>query len=221
MDISNEGRQRRSTWATSGVLLIAAGLLSLPEPLLGGPGGGLGWIPPLLLLAAALVLAIGFGPTGSVTGRRPLGTAAVVVFAAASLIGALLPLLVPAPSGIDPASAAASGALIGSIGLVLALVALVSGLVAAMGIGRAGVVPRPWNWAPLWAFVVGALTAIARYAGPLAASFGGRSDAAAWNAATGIVDAVAVGLLGVVAVALALRGRTASAAGAADAPAGG
>ena len=68
----------RLAWVIGGALLIATVVVS--TPLSWYFGGGV--ITAVLFAAALLVFAFGIRGSGSVTGRRPLGTAALVVLAA-------------------------------------------------------------------------------------------------------------------------------------------
>jgi len=100
-------------------------------------------IGDVIYAAAVLLLAIGLSREGSVVARKPLGLAAMVVVAVWPLTAFVLTslLTVQEPVGGD-------GWMI--FGYFALAVPVCAGLVAAVQIARAGVVPSPWRWAPLW-----------------------------------------------------------------------
>lgn len=137
-------------------------IATVPLPGLLQPVGGLPpalfFVQSVLLAASLLVFAFGFRGQGSVTALQPLGTAALVVLAAASLLGDFSTLLGSASFDLMMAVA--------NLGL---LVQVAAAVVAVVQIGRAGVVPRPWNWAPAWCLAV-IVVASLLYQVPAAAS---------------------------------------------------
>ena len=138
----------RRAWLIGGVLLIAATVLGLVlSPV------GLGIVGDLVFAAALLVFAFGIRGAGSVTARRPLGTTALTVLAVWTVVGsALMAVLVTGGFGLqvvtDSGSATAPFLVASYVDIGIQFVA---SLIAVVQIGRAGVVPRPWNWAPAWA----------------------------------------------------------------------
>lgn len=133
----------RLAWVIGGVLLIAAMLVGVVVQygsLLGSGGAVVAaiWFP-----AALLVFAFGVRGSGSVTDRRPLGTAALTALAAWVLLGQIL-LPTFRSGSVDPG-------LLLALGFIDSLVQFTLALIAVVQIARAGVVPRPWNWAPSWA----------------------------------------------------------------------
>ena len=129
----------RLAWVIGGALLIATVVVS--TPLSWYFGGGV--IKAVLFAAALLVFAFGIRGSGSVTGRRPLGTAALVILAAWVLIRRVA-------WGLPWVNAVGTEVLT-DVSYVDSVVQLTAALVAVVQIGRAGVVPRPWQWAPAWA----------------------------------------------------------------------
>ncbi|MEV7825904.1 hypothetical protein [Microbacterium enclense] len=103
-----------------------------------------------------LVLAVGFRREDSVVGRRPLGVAAVCVFAALPL---LITLVNSALSGMDDAgydvgamrAAERAAALTFLANVVLTLM---SAVLSAAAVAGARTVPSPWNWTPFWALAL-------------------------------------------------------------------
>jgi len=135
-------------WFVGGTLLLLA---IVAEVGLRTTGGGAGLVRDVMLAAALLVFALGLGGGGSVTARRPLGTAALIALA---LSVPAVPVLI---SVIAP-----SGAPIEVLTLITQLSLLVQvalALIAVAQIGRVAVVPRPWNWAPAWAVAAVGLSA--------------------------------------------------------------
>lgn len=193
----------RRAWTLGGGLLIAAPLFGLvwwPGLL---PGGIVGLIGTALLSAALLVFALGIGGTGSVTARRPLGTGALVALAVWVLASQLV-WNVLGGSNIFPEFSP-------QLLYVDVLIHFVAALIAVIQIARAGVVPRPWNWAPAW--VVGAAAVVWLVSQLLLVNVGGgrgpAPDSQAFALFLGSIDAsVRVAgpvFLGVVAILLGDR----------------
>lgn len=135
----------RRAWILGGILLIAATVVvGVPAPVLWSVPGA-EFAGPALFSAALLVFAFGLRGAGSVTARRPLGTVALVLLAVWTFADGLLWRLAP----LDALSMDQQALLGISVPAVTAALATV----AAVQIARAGVVPRPWNWAPLWALI--------------------------------------------------------------------
>ena len=138
----------RRAWLVGGVLVIAATVLGLVlSPV------GVGIVADVVFAAAVLMFAFGIRGAGSITARRPLGTAALTVLAVWTVVGsALMTVLVTGGFGFevvtDGGSATAPFLLASYVDIGIQFVA---SLIAVVQIGRAGVLPRPWNWAPGWA----------------------------------------------------------------------
>ncbi|MET1052443.1 MAG: hypothetical protein ABWX65_07370, partial [Mycetocola sp.] len=140
----------RHPWFIGGALLLTTVVLDLGLHPVGGPIAG-GVLTVVIFAAALLVFALGIRGTGSVTARRPLGTVALILLAAWILVELVV---------TDVISSGMSGDAIPQSLLVLGYVdpflRFALTLIAVIQIGRTGIVPRPWNWAPAWA--LGALT---------------------------------------------------------------
>ena len=139
---------RRLTWRIGGIGLIACGIVGiLRGSVLGVPIAGtvLSLLADALWAAAILVLAFGLHREGSVVARRPLGLAAATVVALWPAVATVVNLLTTPTDS----TAASSGAWLFWVYLSIVL-PVVAGLIAAVQVGRAAVVPHPWNWAPLW-----------------------------------------------------------------------
>lgn len=149
VDVDSSGAaavQRRRTWMTGGVLLLASVLVTLVNM----PGAWFGVSSGLLFAAALVLFAVGLGHGGSVTARRPLGTSALIAFAIWDFVRPWLMGLIPYP-GTDDSGYFSTMRMLAITGEVISLILLV---IAVTQIGRLRVVPRPWNWAPLWALAV-------------------------------------------------------------------
>lgn len=127
---------------TGGALLIASVLFDVVTQSTALLIGGMNLVGTVSFSGALLVFAFGVRGSGSVTARRPLGSAALTLLA-------VWVLLVPALDRVI-FSADSSFQAMQQFGYVDSLVRFVAALVAVSQIGRAGVVPRPWNWAPAW-----------------------------------------------------------------------
>ena len=132
----------RKTWIIGGALLIASVVLGgrfLPV-FLGG------WLVGATLFAAAiLVFAFGLRAADSVTARRLLGTAALVALALITVVSAILQQILFSQNDYL--------ADIRTFVYIDAFVRFVVALIAVTEIARAGVIPRPWAWAPAWALL--------------------------------------------------------------------
>lgn len=138
-------------WFTGGALLLASVVVGASLQPGFVPGSGI--LRTALFSAALLVFAVGLrGGAGSVTGRRPLGTIALAGLAIWLLLGSVLQdTLATALSD----GSATTGLLV--FAYADAAVQFLLAIIAVVQIGRAGVVPAPWNWVPAWA--LGTVTA--------------------------------------------------------------
>ncbi|WP_193597231.1 hypothetical protein [Microbacterium sp. YJN-G] len=154
IDVDVEGtRVRRTTWLVGGILLVVAAVLWFGIPL--GPQPLSGWVALTVQAAAFVVFAVGLGCGGSVTARRPLGTAALVALGLWVIAGPAVRLLMtalPVGTGPDAAERFAMTHLIVSI--TIDVIGLALALIASVQILRAGVVASPWRWMPLAALAV-------------------------------------------------------------------
>lgn len=194
-------RSRLRTWMTGGALFILSALLGLGAVSMPGLPFG---ISQLLFHAGAVVFAIGLGREGSVTARRPLGTGAIIALAAWTLVVTpvawlLLGSALPIDADLDHVSTATM------IGMTGEIVSLALAVIAVTQIGRIAVVPKPWNWAPLWALL--AIVAAQLLPNLLAAAITTADQAVlgALFSVIGLISAGAVAFLGVIAIVLAVR----------------
>lgn len=142
------GTQRRRTWVIGGAALIGA---ALAGPILRSAPGGVSYAGDVLWAAGALVLVIGLGRAGSVTGRRPFTTA--VVLLQILLANPLAALLVTGLIAKDPQNPQAGEDAWKAIYLPYQVVVFVLTVLAVILIGAAGALPSPWTWAPAWVLV--------------------------------------------------------------------
>lgn len=137
---------RRRTWVTGGVLLVLSAVVAVVAR---GPLAGISPAKDWLFAGAAILLVIGVGRVGSVTGRRPVGTVATILLVSAPATQSYWYSFVPDdsanPNTVEDISALISMAY---YGIVLALA-----IISVVQIARARVVPSPWRWAPLWVLV--------------------------------------------------------------------
>ena len=144
-------RARQRTWVAAGVLLVLSALVRLVAR------GTLVVIHPAgdwLFAVGAILFVIGIGRSGSVTGRRFVGTAATILLAVAPMTQALWAAFVPGEevnrNTVEDISALVAIVYYGTV-FVLAIVSVVQ-------IARARVLPSPWRWAPAWVMVWTILT---------------------------------------------------------------
>ncbi|MFF1633270.1 hypothetical protein [Leifsonia sp. NPDC058248] len=190
----------RLAWTIGGALLLVSPVLSLGTPPIGSfiPGGG--YFGPVCFSAATVLFAFGIRGSGSVTARRPLGTTALVFLGVWTMLTATL-LGGPVMSTIYAATGGNEWTL--AIGNATVLIQSLGALIAAIEIGRAGVVPRPWNWAPTWALAAIAVPwAILRIVG-LVGEPAVMMLVFAFSTIDGIINITAAVFLGVVAIVLA------------------
>ncbi|MGO1839547.1 MAG: hypothetical protein ACTH2J_03700 [Candidatus Microbacterium stercoravium] len=138
---------RRLSWLVGGIGLIACGVVGVVRTSVLGSSGtnnALTLISDLLWAGSILLLAVGLSREGSVVARKPLGLVSAVVIAVWPVTRTLVGLVF-----VRDTPQQAAGWLFWDYASTF--LPFVIGLIAAMQVARAGVVPRPWNWAPLWA----------------------------------------------------------------------
>lgn len=192
-------------WIWGGGLLLASAVLPL---ITGSPGfvtaGGLSgavfaWIGMLAFAASMVVFAFGARGRGSIVARRPDGMVALVALAAVSPVVWVL-------TAVFPYSADNPDAYV-LWGYADVAVRFAAALVAVVAVGRARVVPPPWNWAPAWglAAVVGIgvlaqVSAVAIAGGPA-----DQETLVTVFAFSSLVATVVPSLLGILAIVLGSR----------------
>lgn len=127
------------TWVLGGLLLLVATLLEFTATPFGVTAPWSGVLSPLAFGAACMTFAIG-GRRENVTARQPLGMIALVLLGAWTPVAAIVRLI--QTEAALPARQV--------FWLVDSVVSFALALVAVVSIGRARVVPEPWNWAPAW-----------------------------------------------------------------------
>lgn len=196
-------RVRRRTWIVGGSLLVSSALIALTLRGLSGVHVAPISLPDMLFAAGAVIFAIGFGRAGSVTARRPLGTFALVGLAVWILLSPLLLRLTVPVSAEDISESFIMFS--GMMSITIEVVSLVLAIIAATQIARIRAVPRPWNRAPLWALVAVAVVRLLRSAFLFGAYALGQESLVLLDSLGGLIEAAAVGFLGVVAIVVAVR----------------
>lgn len=159
----------------------------------------------VLFTAALLVFALGIRGSGSVTARRPLGSAALVLLAAWLLLGESLSVIVTSQA-IDTVPDVLLG-----FGYVDPFVQFLLALIAVMQIGRIRVVPAPWNWSPAWVLAAVALSwLVIQLVGAVDGAQSNPLPALYILSVDGIVRTASTVVLGVLAVVLGDRTRRAA-----------
>ncbi|MFT4210629.1 MAG: hypothetical protein QM626_02050 [Microbacterium sp.] len=138
MDTTDVRITQRS-WVVGGVLLLAAVLLAYTTESFQPVAAWVGLLSPLAFGAACIVFAWGFSDTESITARRPVGTGALILLGVWTPVAAVVMIVL----GGSLEALQAFSITDGVVSFALALVAVVM-------IGRARIVPRPWNWTPAW-----------------------------------------------------------------------
>lgn len=185
-------------FAASALIGLALRSLLLPSQL----------VPDALFAAGLVVFAIGLGRAGSVTARRPLGTTALVALAVWLLVASpLQQLLMPMEVTFDDSDGRGGYfQLVNMVGITIQVISLVLAIIAVVQIGRVGVVPRPWAWAPLWVLgvVIVARTLLSGML-PLPALAYDQQALGVMFGLSGLLVAASIGFLGVLAMVLAVR----------------
>ena len=190
-----DARARRRTWVAGGATLLLAALVGFVARF---QLAQFHYVKDVLWAAGALVLVIGIGRAGSVTGRRPLGTivALLQVLLASPPVAIYLSGLVPD----DPGNPYAEEDAWGSVMFPYFAVIAVATIVAVLLIGFADALPRPWSWAPAWVLALSALSGVASV---LLLSRTGSPDVA--GRVLYEVPGVGMASLGVLAIVLGVR----------------
>ena len=152
----------RLTWTIGGVgLVLCAAMGMLRYSLLGMASVfaiAIAIAVDVVFAAAVLLFAIGPSREASVVARRPLGVSALSIVALWPFVIRIAQPFLPTmdaatfDAGLDAYRAAES--VLTAVFFVNLLVSLAAALIGTVQIGRAGIVPTPWRWAPLWALLV-------------------------------------------------------------------
>lgn len=137
-------RERRRTWTIGGIGLVACGVLGMLSStfLVTSGGPALAIVTGVIYAASVLLFAVGTTAEASIVARRPLGVTTLAIVAVWPLVDRLAVSLLPQ----DGSSLGAWT----TYGYVTLIIQTGAALAAAMQIARAGIVPGPWHWAPLW-----------------------------------------------------------------------
>lgn len=190
----------RRAWILGGVLVLGSAVVStaFAETAYLIPGGQ--YIGTVVFAAALLVFAFGIRGGGSVTAKRPLGTAALAVLAAWAV---LVPILEDVMLSGDYTP---DLFLFGYVDPIARFI--LAGIVVAQ-VARARVVPHPWNWAPTWALAAVTVPWLVEQVMAIAMRQGRGQDATSALLLVGSLDsALRIGatlFLGVLAIVLGNR----------------
>lgn len=139
-------RAQRLTWVTGGVLLLLSVTVGLAAR---GPLADFSPGKDWLFAAAGILLVIGIGRGGSITARHFVGTISTILLVVAPVTQSYWFALLPDNTGDLNAEEDAWVLVATAYFGILIMLALIS----AITIIRAGVVPSPWRWAPLWVMI--------------------------------------------------------------------
>lgn len=145
-------RAQRRTWMIGGALLLLSAIVGLAAR---GPLVGISPAKEWLFAAAGVVLVVGIGRAGSVTGRSIVGSIATILLVIAPLTQTLWFGLVPDidnPHEREDVWALTAMGYHGSIAVLA--------FVSVLAIGLTAVLPSPWRWAPAWVLIWTPLTYI-------------------------------------------------------------
>lgn len=157
-------RQRRRTFVIGGIGLVLCGVLGMLQYAAPSLGPVVGILVDIVFAVSVLLFAIGLSRAASVVERRPLGVVALAVVALWPLVLRAVQPLLPTmdaatfDAGLDAYREAET--ILTAVFIVNLLVSLVAALLASLQIARAAVVPAPWRWAPLWAFIASVVAAV-------------------------------------------------------------
>lgn len=205
-------RQRRLTRMIGGIALVLCGVIGMLQSAVPGISQTTSILVDVVFAAAVLLFAIGLSREGSVVARRPLGVTALAVVAVWPLVMRSVQPFLPTmdaetfAAGLDAYREVED--VLNTVYYVSLAVSLAASLVACVQIARAGVVPKPWNLAPLWAFGVVLVAGILPQVLFASAAPGGAQAYADVAVLIGLIGFLARTLgLGIVALMLATRVR--------------
>lgn len=189
-----EAQARRLTWVTGGIMLLLAALVGFVARF---ELAQFHYVKDVLWAAGALLLVVGLGRAGSITGRRPLATTVAVL--QLLLAGPPVPLYLSGLVPNDPGNPYAAEDAWMSVMFPYFGAVIVFTVAAVILIGLAGAVPRPWNWAPTWILGLSAVS------GASTLHFAGNGSSDIVSRVLWEVPGVGVALLGVLAIVLGVR----------------
>jgi len=142
-----EVRRPVPAWIWGGALLAASAVVPTSARAVApaGVGVGIGIVTAVLFAASLVVFAFGLRGEGSLVARRPGGVAALLVLA---VVPPVIELLTP------PAVTAEQVSQLQVVWYIQLAVSAAAALTAVMAVGRSGVLPHPWRWAPAWGLAI-------------------------------------------------------------------
>ena len=150
-------RAVRLTWTIGGIALVLSGVIGMLQYTMPRTGPTVAVVGDVVFGAAVLLFAIGLSKEASVVSRRPLGVAALVIVAlwpfAIHLTQPFLPKMNNETFEAGMEAYRTAETVLTAVFFLDLLVSLAAALIAVVQIARAGTVPRPWRWAPMWALL--------------------------------------------------------------------
>lgn len=146
-----EVRKPVPAWIWGGALLAASAVVptAMRAVAPGGLGSAVAIVTAVLFAASLVVFAFGLRGQGSIVARRPSGLAALLVLA---VLPPIIELAIPSATTEQDISR------LQIVSVVRLTVTVAAALAAVVAIGRAAVVPRPWQWAPAWGLAIIVIT---------------------------------------------------------------
>lgn len=197
-----EVRKPVPAWIWGGALLVASAVVPTVVRAVApvGLGSGVAIATAVLFAASLVVFAFGLRGRGSIVARRPSGVAALLVLA---ILPPIVELAVPAATTEQDVSR------LQILSAVQLAVTAAAALVAVVAIGRAAVVPRPWQWAPAWGLALIVATSALSQIAFVGASGQGLDGLMALFALGSVVILTVPLALGILAMVLGARGEAA------------
>jgi hypothetical protein len=127
-------------WITAGALLICATVIPLAF-MSASPRSPVAWTGTVLFASALVLLAVGYRGVGRITRGQEYGTVGLFVLAAWLVVAAIVAPIVHETSDLEG---------IRTFAYVSFAIQIAAASTAVVAIGRAAVLPAPWNWAPAW-----------------------------------------------------------------------
>jgi len=150
---ARDARARQRTWVPGGALLVLSALVGFVARF---DLAEFRFLMDAAWAAGVLLLVIGMGRAGSITGRRPFASIVVIlqVLIASPPVPTFLSGLIPRNTGNLYAEEDAGTAIMfpyfAAVGVLT--------IAAVILIGLARALPRPWNWAPAGVLVASAVS---------------------------------------------------------------
>lgn len=147
----------RLTWTIGGAGLVLCGVTGMLQYAAFGIASVVSITVDIVFAAAVLLFAVGLSRDASVVARRPFGMIALAVVALWPFVVRIerpfLPTMDAATYDAGLVAYRSAESVLTAVSYLNLLVTLAAALIATVQIARAGTVPTPWRWAPLWALI--------------------------------------------------------------------